>query len=939
MCLALAAMAVEFHILAVAMASPALAQTVSIDMPASSPSTPPAGPSTQQPTLAQAMAALPSDVLGKGKVMMAIFGGIVPAPAASTPSTPADVIIDPLDRIAQTYDRSVQTFGNVTAVAPKSMVVLNTSPDLGDIPFVDLAGQRPLPFLLGTLTPEQMHLLATTGLGFADLNADQQALLKAALPHPFLIVPRDAVTPSVPVADLQKPGPRQQAAMKRLQEMNAAYKSMQQTVSEDDLVHLLKLHAYLTADVALPGRRGSGVSFNLRRDMQAPGPFKLTSMEFNEFSKNETQQQLQSLLSSRTPNALKDGELDWKAPGLQAKVSLAGIKTVDDLVAAVAKSTGLELYVDEAYGYRPLDFAGAVDQPQSAVDLLQAVSLCVCGAWRHVGPACVLTDDVDGYGTRYNHLAEAVQKWSNRLTDADKAIGQRLADLDWVHQLHFMDKDPSTLPQPLIDQLTKKGSTFGNIAWKDVPKTTVDGIDAQIKSLGDGPEIASFTEEAQQERAAAQPDSPTWYSLEIGFAYELPQTGLLPFGQMPYRPQKPDALPAKETQAPLNLGKIEMDDPVRAVLCTASTSKEATALVDKAVDAGFNALYLDVFHNGRAYFPNATVKPESSDAAVVLKAAVDEATAKGVPVYAVVDLFCWRKDGGAAHVQPWPSTVVEDLTVSGEPADVDMRRRIDQKTIRGDLQLDDMRVTEGNHSWVSPFDPNVDRTLAGIATALASTKGIAGIDVEDVAGPGYVGAEDRIDPTAALGYTVTPRLAYLRANHVDPIDISPAYSLQMFLPFQGFQSSFDVDMSTYGSHSNDPWFKFRADTAKVVALDFQKAVRSVNPSIPLMTREAQYGEKFDPWPNGASPNTYIEANGRNEWEYVTSASCIDLPVAAGIRSMPWKIVDDAKWRIRHFGHGHSGGYVLDLVNGNTDEPNLRTLDQLAPYFAKPQNEK
>jgi len=923
-------------------ASTAHAQTISITPKEPANSASPAASSSPPQTLAQAMAALPGDVLGNGRVMMAVYGRMVPSPkppqTAFDPNAPqpsSDALVDPLDRIAVDYNRSILTFGHVTAIAPKTMVILNTSPDLGNVPFTQLAGQRPLPFLLGTLTADQLHLLATSGLGFADLNPDQQALLKAALPHPFEVVPPYAAAPSVSMADMQKPGPRQQAAMKRLGEMQTAYDAMKKTIPDDELVQSLKLHANLTADVALPGKNGSGAGFTPRRYMPVLGQYKLTDMEFNEFSQNQTQQQLQALLSTKEPNALKDGQLDWKLPALQTKVSVAGVKTVEDLVAAIGEATGLELYIDPNYARLPLDFDGAVDQPQAAVDLLQGVSVCVCGAWRQVGPCWVLTDQVEGYGTRYARLAEAVQRWSNRLTDADKAIGGRLSSLDWVHQLQFADKDPSALPQPLTDKLVKDGKTSGNIPWKDVPKATVDSIDGELKKLAGEPQLSSYVEEAQQERADAQPDSPTWYSLEIGFAYELPGTGLMPFGQIPYKPQKPDAPSEKDAQPPVNLGKIDMQSPVRAVLCTAETGPEATALVDKAADAGFNAVYLDVFHNGRAFFPNPSIKPESADAAGVLKAAVDEASGKGIAVYAAVDLFCWRKDGGAAHPAKWPTFVSPDVTVNGEPADVDIRRRIDNGLIRNDLQLDDMRVTEGNHSWVSPFDQNVEPALTGMLGALASTHGIAGIVVEDAAAPGYIGVEDRIDPEAALGYMPTARLAYLRKNHVDPVDLAPVYSLSLWLPYQGFQTTIDVDLPTYRTSPSDDWLKFRAAAANAVAVDCQRAIRAVNRSLPLLVREGQYGETFDPWPDGANPNVYVELDGHNEWEYVTSASVVDLPVAAGVRSKPWTLVSDSNWRIRHFGHGHAGGYVLDLVNGNTDEPCLRTLTQLAPYFAKP----
>ena len=52
------------------------------------------------------------------------------------------------------------------------MTVLSSNPARADLPLSVLASQHPTPFLIGSLTPEQLRQMAGEGLAFGDLTPD-----------------------------------------------------------------------------------------------------------------------------------------------------------------------------------------------------------------------------------------------------------------------------------------------------------------------------------------------------------------------------------------------------------------------------------------------------------------------------------------------------------------------------------------------------------------------------------------------------------------------------------------------------------------------------------------------------------------------------------------------------------------------------------------------
>jgi len=553
------------------------------------------------------------------------------------------------------YGRLGGWFGHVYALAPPTMTVLNTSPALADLPLGDLAGQHPETYLLGLLTEDQLRQMGTTGLAYADMSVDQQSLMRAMLPEPLEIIPANAALPKDGASQIRK-------------------------IGGNDLFTSLRLHGFLTSDFFAHAPSGFGIG-DTRGSLETTGAYKLP---FGGYSNRAARgKATENILRADMPNVLKAGDFNWNRRDLEHPVSLPGVKTVDDLMGRLAKATGLELYADTHYGRQTVLIAGSAKASVAAGDVMQALALCVCGAWRQVGPAYVLTDDVQGLGFRQQFLAEIGQTWSNRLSQAGKDAGSHLQALDWLHALSFAPGDIGALsPEQINGSQNEAGTNKRNLPWKALPPVLQESLRDQFLHYGDNahemPEIVKMGEDMKAAAQTITPHTSVETTISIRLAVSLPGTGaMMLYDVYKVQPTETDseAAPAKDkTPAPAN--SIVLDKPLRGVLCAPKTADEARAVVARLPKMGLNTLFLDVFTNGRAYFPNTVLTPASDKATGVLQAALDAAKPLHIPVYAVLDTLCWRKDGLALHPLPWPKGYEEDLTISGETPDRAIQRRV-----------------------------------------------------------------------------------------------------------------------------------------------------------------------------------------------------------------------------------------------------------------------
>ena len=898
----------------------------------------PAAPTLAAPTLADALRAMPAaSVLDGSTVLTVAPGGVNLLPAAGAGSTDSPVATP--DSIAAAYGRIAAWHGHVLALAPPTMTVLNTDPALADLPLSELASQHPVPFLIGSLTEDQLRQMAAGGLAFGDLTPDQQGLLKDMLPHPFEIVPKAVQEEAVDMQSLQKQGMSMEAIIAKIKAANSEYMAQTKTVPEDTLSSQIRLHGFLATDFSFDSPEGEGIGAGTSDNgFQTTGAYRL-ARDGRSVMFAPGDNKVQSYLRSETANTPKEGDLEWNRRDLERVVSLQGVKTVDDLVTRLAQSTHLELYADAHYGPQPLLLVGDLKTRQPAGDVMQALGLCVCGAWRHVGPAYVLTDDVQGLGARQQFLREMVHTWSGRLTSASESVGAHLRDADWMHTLRFADGDVGALSPGQLEAITRKNQNYGSLSWKDLPAPLRAALRGQLTRHFDEDTMASFERTGNAVARALKPASEVGVGLQLRLAVSLPGTGAMTLGDS-YRVQMPREAPsgaAGDTSAPAN--SIVLDKPLRGVLCAPRSAEEARAVVARLPKMGLNALFLDVFTGGRTYFPNAVLPPVPEKAGV-LQAALDAAKPLHLPVYAVLDTLCWRKDGAAPHPQLWPAGFAEDLTVAGEAPDQAVQRQLDAHSLRSDLDREYVMADAGTKGWASPLDSKVRALLPALVGALAGVKGLAGLAFQDTATLGYRGLDFEYDDEGiSLGYVLANRLSYLRTTHTDPIDLSAASdSLQLFLPFEGWSTSFEISLPNFRSSSEDmkSWNRVRGDADKALLADCFTAARQAAPALPLLMRERSIGVTFDPWTDPQRLNQYASLNSLDyPFRAITPQSILAIPYGPVERAHPRRFVggvnegglagDNAK---------RAGGEILDLVAGGPPDSLPGTLDHLNAFLKK-----
>lgn len=346
------------------------------------------------PTLAAALASAPPPTAG---VLLAVGADKVTLPLETDVPDVAD-----LGALAAAFGEETSAFGTVTAVAPATRVVLNGDPTPPDVT-ADLSPNAAFKLLTAGLDNAQWAALTSErGLGLADLtDGAQQALFHALFLRGHLWVAS------------------QDPEMRKLPES-------QRTDTRDvsDQIAGVRVRMGQTSGLYLHDRKGHTIFFadspaDALKHLQVWSP-KLDARP----SRHNV------ALRATVPNTPKTGDLRLDDAALRVKVPLAGLGTAGELVTRVAALLHREIYADPHYARRTVTLIGPAPSAPAG-DLLGALALAVAGTYRQVGPAFVLTDDLDGVGTRRKRLEdweETARSGTERLSyQAGQAMLKRRA--------------------------------------------------------------------------------------------------------------------------------------------------------------------------------------------------------------------------------------------------------------------------------------------------------------------------------------------------------------------------------------------------------------------------------------------------------------------------------------------------------------------------------
>ena len=728
--------------------------------------TPPPGVAlpAQPRSLADALAdAEPS----RADLLLTVAPDRIPLPKDALPPKKGDEAA----LVAAAYGRITQEFGDVTAIAPPTMTLLNTDPGTPN-PYDGMPPADALKMLLGTLTgPQWKALTGPDGLGVAGLEADRQReLFQAVFPGDSLKLHR-----------VQKSGETTPVDWDHLPKLTRA--DLQQAT--------LRLGQRVMVGVPVVGK-----SEGLNSPAEPTGgkpQYEIYGGGLEDRSKTTL---YGVIVRQEMPNALKPSDLDLDGKKWEQAVRLEGVKTVGDLIARIGLTTQTELYADRRYEKRAVLLIGPKGlpaPPERAKDLLRALALCVAGAYRKVGPAYVLTDDVAGLGARRTLLsrfsqAADVARHAALAEAADAFIGAHggVDDLPTLDgQRAFSDaqkaqaaKDGNTgfemgqgaQIQATLDKLTPEQQDTARrfaAAWEaDHPAGQPQNGEQQEVTL-DGKLLLM----AQPMFLLQSPTLPGTVGLDSYFSvWDLFRpSGKLGEEMRRKRQQAapapvPPPTPARAAPPAPSLASLLAPIPRRAVIAQPRTAQDVDSLVASLMAVHLNQLWLDVFSEGHSHLDTG-----------ILTEALARTKGTGIVVIPTLDLLKWAGDAPEG---------ARDLTVLGETSAqaAAHRQRAEAVVNQGLTAEEAAKQPAPTDLSVSPVSPEVRQTLTALVQRLAATPGVAAFALRETVTTGYDRDADSHYGVQGdtLGYTPALRLAFLRKNHVDPVDMEPeTYEGQM----------------------------------------------------------------------------------------------------------------------------------------------------------------
>jgi len=365
--------------------------------------------STLDESLVAGVRHLPVDSLDTSFLMViddsATSAGQIEEPAHSHGPIAGDSMSDagtytttrPVEWLAQRFNRHYEILGHVAVLAPRTMTVL--SPPASDSTSASMPLDDALRIFLDSLTADQWRQ-AVSGAALTDFTGLQQKLFNELVARPLDIAPGSFAAPGG-------------EGEERVQ-WGEVYNSAVLHITTEQVMAATKLKISLTTPDA---RADDDSKFDFAIVPDSVGSGRV-------YGDAPT-------ITQCVPNVLKDSQL----PDIDMSVTVhvEQTQTVDDLVNAIATASSLELYCDPRFASRTVTIVGRLDHLAEASEIATALRYCLCGAWRKVGSAYVLTDDLAGLGSRRHAVRADVnadtERMSNRVSRANADLITRCAAL------------------------------------------------------------------------------------------------------------------------------------------------------------------------------------------------------------------------------------------------------------------------------------------------------------------------------------------------------------------------------------------------------------------------------------------------------------------------------------------------------------------------------
>jgi hypothetical protein len=864
------------------------------------------GPQRDPITLAQALRKAP---VSETQVTLTVGSeaaylpqeALAPSPEAKAPA------------IAAAFGFLAYDFHDVTAIAPATMTVLNTNPKKPDA-YDGMPPQDAFRLLLGSLNADQWKLLTgKRGLAVSDLVTDaQHALYMALFPDQTVsFIPRKGGFNGISMVE-----PPPKLEMKEL--LNARLRLARRTEVNVQIVD--QPHLSIGASAPVTGAP----------EYQAVG---------GNFGNAPRETVYGVTLRATVPNASKRSDLDDDGDVFSSSIDLTGVKTVGDLVTRIGVVTHTELYVDRRYEQQAVLLLGPTSA--RAKDLLRALALCVRGAYRKVGPAYVLTNDLAGAGTRTMILTRFEQQAEMARTAEIAAASDKAFRL-------YANTRPLTVSDVLtMTEAQQKAAMaeYGHVPGSDftylaplgkltpeqqrLVRTIVRDWNADHK-ISDNPAIPTtrLTLDAPIQLSMVTTlflDTDALHGPVVMDSYLNVQEALRPsyriedensekeFKAATDKPKDADAAKPALPKPP-DLGPLFAQIAHRAVVARPHTAEEVDKIIARMKTIGFNELWLDVFSDGKSHLSG---NPD------ILTEALAKTAETGISIVPTLTPLNWGAD---APKELQDRTLLSENSAQANTWGHHVQNVSDQVI----MPAEPNGASAPPEVFVNPAIPLVAEILTEIIRKVSKTPEVSAIVVLEKAPLGYESGTGFMDRSLGytLGYTEPLRLAFLRARHVDPIDINPDVTGGPAVSALSIPEFPDYELLDSGSQA---WNDFRAGVLSDFMVKLLESARTESGQ-PVAFLVPTQGDLWNCswlglWEDAKKPLPHIitaQWEGGDEARNAVDArkqSRLNIKLLNGaVTDSPTELVE----ALYGMAPGWDG-FVIDLTDGTADDASLEDL--------------
>jgi hypothetical protein len=744
----------------------------------------------------------------------AVRPGTTPTAPPNLPPAPPDGYR--LSTLAPLFERRVVPVRSLTVLAPTMMVTLNPRPGKAD-PMAGLRRDEVMRYFAASLTPEQWRKIGSTeGLGIGDMDATQRDLFMHILPNPLRVVKTVTPPPGTSAANPTR----------------SSYVNLTDAQRGNIRIRLSRAINWLFHTQSAPGQTGNLFINKMPTPAETSGGESYSVLDLTDVNRNDAFGQT---LRQVVPARLKPSDLDFDASGLDTLVSLVpesdGVLTIGELVRRTATATGAELYTDGRVARLPVWVRG---ERARAGDLLKALCLAVTGTIRRVvseeKAAYILADDREGIGTRTARIAEWHEAARALKAARDAELLKRFESVQPLQYLDYPADDPIATQPQMRKRLESSRASYGmfgagpEIALGELPLPVQTAMREQMNRISKSPLGGGQQDNRAFEIDKVRLETRTRVSYVIPDVGEVDAPNLLfePFS-IPYVPVSVPTPPGDGAPVP---PPVLPDSPIRAVVVAPKSAEEARRAARVAKAKGLTQLWVALEYGVFAK--------------EILNAAIAAGKENGLAIQAVVSLM--RSGVGAGTSNTLPASA-QDLNILGEPNSVYAPRRRNLTT--GPPVI--IPVAPPDTDWLRPDTAESKTRLTTWLTDLARTPGLAGLVLRDTSAPGYstrdgAGGLNIFAAANDFGYTPEMRLAFLRQEGFDPVDLGggTVAELDLTLPFfpgtgpQRFATLEDSATPNPAIAALQKWNTFRYRSGAILLAELYAALRAVRSDLPLL---------------------------------------------------------------------------------------------------------